>query len=145
MTISEPAKRDANLAAIGSACQGLNHPKPRALDEPTCGHDHAMLRLRAPAWCAKRRPNRTPLSERKNTMRKFFFALTLLSVSVSTGAIAQQQRSGTPEEQKACARDVSRFCRSLMDQGDFTILACLQQNRPKLTKPCNQVLANHGQ
>jgi hypothetical protein len=78
-------------------------------------------------------------------MRKFFFALTLLSISISTGAIAQQQRSGTPDEQKACSRDVSRFCRSLIDQGDFVILACLQQNRPKLTKPCSQVLTNHGQ
>ena len=78
-------------------------------------------------------------------MRKFFLALTLLSLSVSTGAIAQQQRSGTPAEQKACARDVQRFCRPLMDQGDFVILACLQQNRPKLTAPCNQVLTSHGQ
>jgi hypothetical protein len=77
-------------------------------------------------------------------MRNFFFALTLLSVSVSTVAIAQQ-RSGTPAEQKACARDVQRFCRPLMDQGDFTILACLQQNRPKLTAACNQVLTSHGQ
>lgn len=78
-------------------------------------------------------------------MRKFFFALTLLSISVSSGAIAQQQRSGTPDEQKACSRDVSRFCRSLMDQGDFVVLACLQQNRPKLTAACNQVLKSHGQ
>jgi hypothetical protein len=78
-------------------------------------------------------------------MRKIFFALTLLSVSVSTGATAQQQRSGTPDEQKACSRDVSRFCRPLMDQGDFVILACLQQNRPKLTKACSQVLTSHGQ
>ena len=78
-------------------------------------------------------------------MRKFFFALTLLSISVSTGAIAQQPRSGTPDEQKACSRDVSRFCRSLMDQGDFVILACLKENRPKLTKACDQVLINHGQ
>jgi hypothetical protein len=78
-------------------------------------------------------------------MRNFFFALTLLSVSVSSGAIAQQQRSGTPDEQKACARDVQRFCRTLMDQGDFVILACLQQNRPKLTSACNQVLTSHGQ
>jgi hypothetical protein len=78
-------------------------------------------------------------------MRKFFFALTLLSVSLSTGAIAQQQRSGTPDEQKACARDVQRFCRPLIDQGDFVILACLQQNRPKLTAACNQVLTSHGQ
>lgn len=77
-------------------------------------------------------------------MRKFFFALTLLAVSISSGAIAQQ-RSGTPDEQKACSRDVSRFCRPLMDQGDFVILACLQQNRPKLTAACSQVLKNHGQ
>src|ERR1700710_526330 len=89
-------------------------------------------------------PTEFPLSGRRNTMRKFFLALTLLSISVSTGAIAQQ-RSGTPDEQKACSRDVSRFCRTLMDQGDFTILACLQQNRAKLTKSCNQVLTNHGQ
>lgn len=78
-------------------------------------------------------------------MRKFLFALTLLSVSVSTGAIAQQQRSGTPEEQAACTRDVQRYCRPVIDQGDFTILACLQQNRPKLTKACELVLKNHGQ
>ena len=79
-------------------------------------------------------------------MRKFLFALTLLSVSASSGAIAQQQpRSGTPEEQKACARDVQRFCRPVIDQGDLTILACLQQNRPKLAPACNQVLVSHGQ
>ena len=78
-------------------------------------------------------------------MRKFLFALTLLSISASTGAIAQQQRSGTPEEQAACSRDVQRYCRPVIDQGDFTVLACLQQNRPKLTKACDQVLKNHGQ
>jgi hypothetical protein len=78
-------------------------------------------------------------------MRKFLFALTLLSLSPSSGAIAQQQRSGTPEEQKACSRDVQRFCRPVIDQGDLTILACLQQNRPKLTPACNQVLVSHGQ
>jgi hypothetical protein len=77
-------------------------------------------------------------------MYKFFLALFLLSIPVSTGAIAQQ-RSGTPEEQAACSRDVQRFCRKVIDQGDFTILACLQQNRPKLTPSCNQVLKNHGQ
>jgi hypothetical protein len=79
-------------------------------------------------------------------MHKFFLPLVLLSLSVSTGAIAQQQqRSGTPEEQAACSRDVQRYCRPVIDQGDFTVLACLQQNRPKLTKACDQVLKNHGQ
>ena len=82
-------------------------------------------------------------------MRKFSLALILLSISVSTGAIAEtpppQQRSGTPEEQAACSRDVQRYCRPVIDQGDFTILACLQEHRPKLTVACNQVLKNHGQ
>jgi hypothetical protein len=79
-------------------------------------------------------------------MRKFFLALILLSLPVSSGAIAQQPaRSGTPEEQKACNRDVQRFCRPVIDQGDFTILACLQQNRPKLSPACAQVLKDHNQ
>jgi hypothetical protein len=80
-------------------------------------------------------------------MHKFFLALTLLSVSISSSAFAQMQpqRSGTPEEQAACSRDVQHFCRLVIDQGDFTILACLQQNRPKISKACDQVLKNHGQ
>jgi Cysteine rich repeat len=82
-------------------------------------------------------------------MRKTFLVITLLSLSAFTGAIAEpvppQQRSGTPEEQKACARDVQKHCRSVMNQDDFTVLACLQQNRPKLSSACNQVLVTHGQ
>jgi hypothetical protein len=69
----------------------------------------------------------------------------LLSLSASTGAFAQGQRSGTPEEQKACTRDVQRFCRPLMDQGDLVILSCLQQNRAKISPACDQVLKSHGQ
>ncbi len=77
-------------------------------------------------------------------MPKALVARALLLGSISTDAIAQQ-RSGTAEEQKACARDVSRHCRSLMDQGDFVILACLKENRAKLSAACNQVLVSHNQ
>ena len=77
-------------------------------------------------------------------MRKFLFALTLLSVLLPAAAFAQQ-RSGTAEEQAACSRDVQRHCRRVIDQGDFTILACLQQHRPKLSAACNQVLKSNGQ
>ena len=78
-------------------------------------------------------------------MRKILLALILLSVSVSTGAFAQGQRSGTPEEQKACTRDVQRICRAVIDQGDLVILSCLQQNRAKISPACDQVLKSHGQ
>jgi hypothetical protein len=77
-------------------------------------------------------------------MRKTLLALTLLSISISSHA-AFAQRSGTPEEQKACTRDVQKFCRPVIDQGDFTILACLKENRPKISPACNQVLKNNGQ
>jgi hypothetical protein len=78
-------------------------------------------------------------------MHKYFLAITLLSVSLSNAALAEEARGGTVDEQKACTRDVQRFCRPVIDQGDFTILACLQQNRPKLSEACAQVLKNHNQ
>jgi Cysteine rich repeat len=77
-------------------------------------------------------------------MRKTLLALALISLSVSTGAMAQGGR-GTAEEQKACTRDVQKFCRSVIDQSDLVILSCLQQNRAKISAGCNQVLKSHGQ
>jgi hypothetical protein len=91
---------------------------------------------------ARRWPLQPSKSEGGNIMHKFFLALALLCVAPSTGALA---RSGTDQEQEACTRDVQRFCRKLMDQGDFTILACLKENRPKLSLACRSVLVSHGQ
>ena len=77
-------------------------------------------------------------------MRNTLLAFTLLSLSVSTAAFAQG-RGGTPEEQKACTRDVQRHCRPVIDQGDLVILACLKQNRDKISPACDAVLKSHGQ
>jgi Cysteine rich repeat len=76
-------------------------------------------------------------------MRNRFLALALLSLPLSTAALADRQ--GSPDEQRACLRDVQRFCRHLMDQGDFTVLACLKENRPKISSACDTVLKTHGQ
>lgn len=90
-------------------------------------------------------------------MSKILFSFALLLSFGSTVAMAQvrgqpyggqfqgQPHSGTEAEHRACARDVSRFCRPVMGQGDFAVLACLQQYRPKISKGCNQVLLSHGQ
>lgn len=78
-------------------------------------------------------------------MRKSLLAITLLSIMVSSNTAFAQQRSGTAEEQKACTRDVQKFCRPVIDQGDLTILACLKEHRSKISKPCDQVLKNNGQ
>ncbi len=63
---------------------------------------------------------------------------------MATSAFAQS-RGGTDAEQKACARDVQKLCRSVMNDPDLVVLSCLQQNRPKISKACNAVLVSHGQ
>jgi len=70
-------------------------------------------------------------------MTRFLFVIPL--VLMASAASAQQQGHD------ACARDVSRFCRAHMQEGDQVVLACLKQNRGKLSKACQQVLTDHGQ
>jgi len=67
--------------------------------------------------------------------------LLILPLVLMASAASAQQQPG----HDACARDVSRFCRAHMSEGDQVVLACLQQNRAKLSKGCAKVLTDHGQ
>jgi hypothetical protein len=60
-------------------------------------------------------------------------------------ALIASAASAQPQGHDACARDVSRFCRSQMNDGDQVVLACLKQNRARISKPCEKVLTEHGQ
>jgi hypothetical protein len=54
--------------------------------------------------------------------------------------------SGTSQEEAACRRDVRRFCRDIPDSaGSLSFLMCLKENRSKISKACQNVLASHGQ
>ena len=75
-------------------------------------------------------------------MKKVLLAVALLA-SLPTEAFAQH--AGTDQDEKACVRDVERLCRKWMGQGDFTILACLKENRTRLNPACRDVLIRHGQ
>ena len=79
-------------------------------------------------------------------MLKSLLAVTFVVTSV-TGAFAQTnaKRSGTAEEQRACAPDVSRLCRDVMNDSDLTVLGCLKANRAKVSKTCDNVLVKNGQ
>ena len=66
--------------------------------------------------------------------------LILPLILFATAASAQ-----TNAQQQACARDVSRFCRAKMNDGDMVVLGCLQQHRSSLSKACAKVLADNGQ
>jgi hypothetical protein len=71
-------------------------------------------------------------------MTKFLFVIPL--VLIASAAQAQQQQG-----HDACARDVSRFCRAQMQEGDQIVLACLKTNRARISKACQAMLASHGQ
>jgi hypothetical protein len=71
-------------------------------------------------------------------MSRIFFIIPL--VLLTQAASAQSDRTNS-----ACARDVSRHCRAVMNDGDQAVLACLKQNRAKLSKGCEKVLTDNGQ
>ena len=73
-------------------------------------------------------------------MARFLFVMPLVLPLILMASAASAQQG-----QDACARDVSRFCRAHMNEGDMVVLACLKQNRARLSKACQQVLVSHGQ
>lgn len=65
-----------------------------------------------------------------------------LVATANTAAVAQG-RSGTSQEQKACSRDASRFCRKDLGN-DTAVQQCLQQHRNRLSSSCRKVFESHG-
>jgi hypothetical protein len=77
--------------------------------------------------------------------RKFLLAtVTLAALTGLPNAPALAQgHMGTPQEQQACSRDASRFCRKDLGN-DGAVQSCLQANRAKLSKSCSKVFQSHG-
>jgi hypothetical protein len=72
-------------------------------------------------------------------------ALVALCPSVSVAQQGAPGRGGTEQEQAACIADVEKYCRSVLDEGNSTVLACLQANRQHISKACDKVLRDHNQ
>ena len=68
----------------------------------------------------------------------FLFLLVAAQVLLPPQVSAQQG-------QDACVRDVSRFCRAHMNDGDQVVLGCLKQHRARLSRACAKVLTDNGQ
>jgi hypothetical protein len=73
----------------------------------------------------------------------------------ATTALAQQfppqpaaPERGNDAERAACRPDVVKFCQAELSKNQddvFSILACLQRSRTRISAACQQVLASHGQ
>jgi hypothetical protein len=84
-------------------------------------------------------------------------AVTIVILTLWSSASLAQDRTresrdaapgnmGTTQEQAACRKDVRKFCQDLPDTaGPLSFLSCLQANRSKISKACQNVLASHGQ
>jgi hypothetical protein len=74
-------------------------------------------------------------------MQKRIFLAMVLAMAAQPMA----QAAGTPEQEAACRPDTRRFCHQVPpNAGDSAFLACLQQNRPRLSPKCRQVLESNG-
>jgi len=66
-----------------------------------------------------------------------------------THPLGQGGGQGSDKERTACHPDVVRFCKDLIKDNNesdiFSILNCLETNRPKISHACSEVLASHGQ
>ena len=78
-------------------------------------------------------------------VRTIAFAAALTLAAVTT---VSAQGQGDARERAACRPDVMRFCKQLVKENNddvISILNCLQSNRTRISKACNQVLVSHGQ
>ena len=70
-----------------------------------------------------------------------YAAAVVILLSVNPSHSFAQGHQGTPQEQAACRRDASRFCRQQMAD---SVQQCLQQNRARLSHSCQKVFQSHG-
>ena len=71
--------------------------------------------------------------------RILFVLFALLAAQVATTSLASAQKG-----EDACSRDVVRFCRPVMNNGDAAVLGCLKEHRAQVSKPCEKILSENG-
>lgn len=77
--------------------------------------------------------------------RRFLLATIALAAlsGLSNAPALAQGHMGSPQEQSACSRDASRFCRKDLGN-DGAVQGCLQAHRAKLSRSCSKVFQSHG-
>ena len=72
------------------------------------------------------------------------FAALVLSTSVFAGA-GFAQDDIRKRGDRACGGDSRRMCTNAFQGGDMAVLACLQQNKVRLSGTCRRFLTEIGQ
>jgi hypothetical protein len=81
----------------------------------------------------------------------FSVVALLASVTISQAQFPAQPAAppmpGSAQERAACHPDVVRFCQAELKAHEddvFSILGCLQRNRSRISRACQNVLASNG-
>jgi hypothetical protein len=72
-------------------------------------------------------------------MIRILYVISTVSLMAMAGAASAQQGHD------ACARDVTRLCRPVINSGDSAVLECLKAHRARISRACNKVLTDNGQ
>ena len=83
------------------------------------------------------------ITGRRLGMTRVLFVLPLMAMACIALTLAASAQSGRPDP--GCGRDAARYCRAVINNGDDAVLACLKQNRARLSKVCAKVLTDNGQ
>ena len=82
------------------------------------------------------------------SMLSIAFVFAAAAANAQTFPPQPAANQGNDKERAACHPDVTRFCQTQLQvnpNDTLGILGCLQANRPKISRACQQVLASHGQ
>ena len=75
-------------------------------------------------------------------------ALLAIAIVASAATVATPVRAQDDIRKRgdvACKASSNQLCSRFFGQGDMAILACLQQNKRRLTGPCRKFLTEIGQ
>jgi hypothetical protein len=76
-------------------------------------------------------------------MKKLTLILVLALAGSQLAYGAQPGPDATADEQKACRSDAIKFCFFKIPDGD-ALRKCLRDKKPKLSKPCQDLLTSRG-
>jgi hypothetical protein len=79
---------------------------------------------------------------RRRTSKTSLFVLFLLAAAAGRQAMGQGADAQASAEERACTRDVQKFCKDAVPNRDL-VLQCLQAHGGQLRAPCHKVLVDN--
>lgn len=73
-------------------------------------------------------------------MFRLSLPLIFALIAIPNAGHAEKSHLGSPEQQQACRPDILRHCRSVMDESDEAMAACLHANARKLSSRCRAAM-----